>query len=190
MGKSLITRSEYKTYAGISSTNFDDIIDSLIPKVSELVKNYCRRTFVDYVDDSKVFTTNGGYGNKIYLDEYPIIQVVSVGYSVDYGQTYEDLIEYEDYVLNQEDGTLIALNGDFPEVVNGYLIEYNGGYETLPEDLKLAVLDLVTYYMRNDSSIHSPKAPGTNSVQIEYITTSNLPAHIKRILDLYKASWH
>jgi hypothetical protein len=173
-----------------TSTNFDAQIDSLIPKISELIKSYCRRTFIDYVNDSKIETTNGGYGPALNLVEYPVIAVQSVDYSEDYGQTYTSLEEYVDYAVDIENGQIVnILSGDWPKVVNGYQISYTGGYETLPDDLKLAAFDLITYYMKNDSAIHSNKAPGTNSVQIEYVTSTALPSHIKRILDLYKASW-
>ncbi len=190
MGTALVTRAEYKSYANIASTNFDSQIDSLIPKVSELVKTYCRRTFIDYVEDSKIDITNGGYGAALNLTEYPVIAVQSVDYSEDYGQTYTSLTEFTDYVLDIENGQVVNIStGDWPKLVNGYQITYTGGYEELPTDLKLAVFDLITYYMKNDSAIHSNKAPGTNSVQIEYVTSTALPSHIKRILDLYKASW-
>ena len=53
----------------------------------------------------------------------------------------------------------------------------------------MAVLDLVTYYRRHDAAIHSSKNPGSNTVQIEYISTTSLPAHIRRVLDLYKADY-
>ena len=191
MGLPLITRTEYKAYVGITSPNSDAVIDALIPKVSELVKNYCRRTFIDYVNDSKVETTSGGYGANLLLTEYPVISVTSVGWSEDYGQNYTDLVEFTDYVVEVEKGYIVALSasGEWDKCLNGYQVTYTAGYETLPEDLKLAVMDLVTYYIKNDASVHSPKAPGTNSVQIEYITSSAFPAHIRRILDLYKASW-
>ena len=54
MGLNLVTRAEYKAYVGITNDSQDKIIDALIPRVSELVKNYCRRTFVDYINDAKV----------------------------------------------------------------------------------------------------------------------------------------
>jgi hypothetical protein len=189
MGLPLITRKEYKDYVGITSTNSDTVIDAIIPKVSEFVKTYCRRTFIDYVNDNKVETTAGGYGEKIHLSEYPILSISSVDYSTDYGQTYTSLVEYTDYVVDIEDGSIVSLSGDFPKLYNAYQITYTAGYESIPEDLKLAVMDLVTYYVKNDMAVHSPKAPGTNSVQVEYITTSALPAHIRRVLDMYKASW-
>ena len=190
MGLDLITKAEYKAYVGISSTNSDDIIDAIIPKVSELVKTYCRRTFIDYVNDNKVETTAGGYGSKVFLKEFPVLSVISVDYSEDYGQTYTSLVEFTDYVVDVEDGAIQCLwETGWTKLTNAYQITYTAGYEELPEDLKLAVFDLVTYYIKNDMAVHSPKAPGTNSVQIEYITSSALPAHIRRVLDLYKESW-
>ena len=66
---------------------------------------------------------------------------------------------------------------------------YIAGYEDVPPDVALAVMDLVTYYRQNDGAIHSTKAPGTNNVQIEYISTTSLPAHIRRVLDLYVADY-
>jgi Phage gp6-like head-tail connector protein len=189
MGANLATLSEYKAYAGITSDTQDTMINAIIPKVSELVKNLCRRTFVDYVNDSKIEVHSGGYGSKIFLKEYPVLSVVGVEYSVDYGNTYTDLVEFTDYAVDLEDHSIVSIGGEFDKYINGYKVTYNAGYETLPVDLKLAILDLITYYIKNDGSVHSPKAPGTNSVQIEYITTTNLPAHIKRVLDLYVGSF-
>jgi hypothetical protein len=189
MGANLVTLAEYKAYAGITSTNQDAEINAIIPKVSQLVKSFCRRTFVDYVNDSKEEIFSGGW-NKLYLKEYPILSITSVESSTDYGATYTELVEFTDYAVDMEDGTIVCMNvTEFPKYTNGYKVTYTAGYESLPEDLKLAVLDLVTYYLKNDMSIHSPKAPGTNSVQIEYITTANLPAHIRRVLYLYTASY-
>lgn len=188
MGLNLITKAEYKSYVGINSPNEDALIDSLIPKVSQLIKNYCRRTFVDYIDDPKVDQFNGG--EAFYLKEYPVVSVSSVEYSVDYGKTYVALTEYDDWVLNRAEDAIIPTSASiFQILVNGYKVTYTAGYESVPEDLKLAVFDLITYYRKNDSAIHSPKAPGTNSVQIEYITTTSLPAHIRRVLDLYVADY-
>lgn len=197
MGLDLVTLEEYKAYAAISSTNQDAEITSIIPIASDLVKNYCRRTFVDYIDDAKTEVFSGGSTtSKFYLKELPIISISSVEYSSDYGQTYTTLVEYTDYVADLEDDSIVALPISestptiFPKAINGYKITYYAGYQDgIPTDLKVAVLDLITYYMKNDGSVHSPKAPGTNSVQIEYITTTALPAHIARVLNLYKASW-
>lgn len=189
MGLPLVTRAEYKAYAGLSSTTQDSIIDALIPKVTALVKSICRRTFVDYVEDVKEDVFDGG--DYFIPSEYPVLSISSLSVSYDYGQTYTDLTEYTDFVLKKSEGIIVPISSTtFDNYVNGYKLVYTAGYEELPEDLKLAILDLISYYIKNDAAIHSSKAPGTNSVQIEYVTTTNLPAHIKRVLDLYAANYN
>ena len=185
MGISLVTLSEYKNHVGITNPNQDNEISSLIIKVSSLVKTLCRRTFVDWVDDNKIEYFEGG--ELFNLGEGPVLSVVSVQKSEDYGQTWTTMTEYTDWVLKKTTHQIVPVNspGYFQELLNGYRVTYTAGYETLPDDLKLADLDLITYYLKNDAAVHSSKAPGTNAVQIEYITTTNLPAHIKRVLDLY-----
>jgi hypothetical protein len=190
MAISLITLNEYKNYVGITSPNQDASINSIIPKVSELVKSICRRTFKDYLDDVKVEYFEGG--EVFNLAEAPVVQIASVEQSTDYGNTWTGLTEYTDWVLKKSTEQIVPVNAAryFEDLINGYKVTYNAGYETLPEDLKLAVLDLVTYYLKNDAAVHSSKAPGTNAVQIEYISTTNLPAHIKRVLDLYVMNYN
>lgn len=183
----LITIAEYKAYAGINSTNSDVAIKNLIPKVSNLTKTYCRRTFIDYVDEIRTDIFNGG--PYLLLYEYPILSVNSVEISSDYGKTYTPLVESTDYVINLSDQVVSPIGtSEFPNHTNGYKVTYNAGYEVLPEDLKLAVMDLLTYYLRNDMAVKSQRDAGSNTVQIEYITKNTLPSHIARVFDLYLAN--
>jgi hypothetical protein len=190
MGLPLTTRVEYKAYAGLNSSTDDVLIDIIIPKVSALIKSVCRRSFVDYVDEPKLEILDGGT-LSLSLEEYPILSVSSLEYSSDYGNTYTELTEFSDFAVIKNLGSIRSIStSGFTEAINGYRVTYTAGYEEIPPELKLAVFDLITYYIRHDYSVHSNRAPGANSVQIEYITTTNLPAHIKRILDLYAANYN
>lgn len=188
MATDLITLAEYKAYIGKASTNDDIAIKSIIPKVSQLVKTYCRRTFVDFVNDAKVETFTGG--GCLAPSEFPLLSVSSVEYSLDYGKTYVALVEFTDYAINTSADTIVPISTDstFPILINGYKVSYTAGYEVLPEDLKLAVMDLVTYYLKNDMAVKSSRDAGSNTVQIEYITRNTLPSHIARVLDMYLAN--
>lgn len=187
MGTNLITKAEYKAYAGISSTTQDAEIDVLIPKVSDLVKTYCRRTFVDYYDEAKVEMFRGGYGT-FPLKECPVVSVLSVQTSDDYGQTFSKMTKFVDWV--QEDDYVVAVNqAGFAPKIGGYKVTYLAGYETVPQDLKLALLDLITYYRKNDASVHNNRAPSGGSVQLEYVTSSGFPSHIRRVLDQYVSDY-
>lgn len=189
MAENLITLQEYKTYMGINTPAEDAVINSLIPKVSDFVKTYCNRSFIDFVQDPKIEVFQGG---TAYLpQEFPVKSVLCLEYSQDYGNNYVELVEYQDWVLTST-GAIVLISGTqiFDNKPNSYKITYLAGYDTVPGDLKLAIMDLVTYYKRNDSAIHSTKSPGSNSVQIEYISTTSLPAHIKRVLDMYVNSYN
>jgi len=189
MAANLVTRAEYKAYVGIKSDNQDTEIDSLIPKVSALIKNYCRRTFVDWVDEPKVEVFNGG-GYFILPQETPVISVLSLEKSTDYGKTYSALEEYVDYVLDAESDNIASLaSAGFEKQINGYKLTYFAGFETVPQDLKLVTFDLVSYYMKNDAVSHMQKTTASGSLQLEYMTSAQFPSHIARVLNLYKQSW-
>lgn len=194
MGLPLVTLAEVKAYAGIKSTNQDIEITALIPRISEYIKSYCKCTFIDYVNDAKIDVSNGDDSAYIYTSEPKIISISSVEYSEDYGNTYTSLTEFVDYVLDiSNDRIQIVGNSStsvFTNKINGYKITYNAGYEEIPEDLKQAALDLVIYYMKHDMAVKSNKAAGTNTVQIEYVTTNAVPSHIARVLNLYRRDWY
>ena len=187
MAIDLVTKAEYKTYMGITSTNSDTEIDFLIPKVSDLVKSYCRRTFVDYYSDIRVEYFDGGF-KTFLLKETPIVTVSTVAYSSDYGKTYTNLVKYTDWVI--KDDSIVSLSPyGFTEAINGYRVNYFAGYETIPGDLRLAVLDLIEYYSRNNGAVHSSRDLNPNTTQINYVASTNLPATIKRVLDQYVADF-
>jgi hypothetical protein len=187
MAYELITRAEYKTYKEISSTTLDAKIDSLIPRVSELVKSTCRRRFNEFVDDVKVEVFNGDFPEFI-LTETPVIAVNSVEYSSDFGQNYVELTEFSDWVLDRDTIVCIPMSR-WTRQLRGYRVTYTGGYEVVPADLKLATLDILDYYIRNDAAVHTHLLPNPNTAQIQYVSGSMFPANIKRVLDLYTADY-
>lgn len=189
MATDLITLAEYKAYKGINSINQDEAINSLIPKVSTFVKTFCKRTFIDYIDDARAEVVKAS-PSSIMLSEFPVLEVLSVEESKDFGRTYTEIAEFDSYIVDKAAGCVLPTYSNFTDLPNGYIVTYKAGYvDGLPEDLKLAVMDLLDYYIKNDAAVHSPKAPGTNSVQIEYISTTSLPAHIKRVLDQYASHY-
>lgn len=184
----LVTRTEYKNYVGITSSNRDQEIDLLIPKVSQLVKTYCKRSFIDYYDQTYVQYSNGGF-SKILLEEIPVTDVLVVKYSTNYGQSYPTtLVEFTDWV---QDGDSIQClsNTIFTPGIRAYQIQYLAGYDATPDDLKLAVFDLIEYYIKNNSAVHVNRDVTPNVTQIQYVQSTGFPAHIRRILDSYVADY-
>lgn len=184
----LITLAEYKAYAGLNTPNQDAQINALIPGICQYVETYCNRKFKYYITEPFTEVFSGKY-YPIQLKHHPVTQILQVKESVDHGATYTTLDEYTSWVLDKEEGTVVQPLGVFVAGINRYSVTYNYGFETLPDDLRLAIFDLVKYYMKNDMAVHSNKAPGTSQVQLDYQTNAAMPAHIRRILDLYKVDY-
>jgi len=190
----LITLDEYKEYKRQSSNKDDLRLQSLITSVSQLVKTYCANSFVDYVVDAKVeFISIPWPTNMIQLTESPIIEFVSVQEKASYGSPYVTLTTaaYQ-YYFDQATDTLFRTNtGGYTNWAQGpgsVRLEYTAGYEVLPQDLKLGIMDIVTYYDKEEYKVRRT----LGAVSIENQSTSSqwrnvdFPDHIKRILDLYK----
>lgn len=187
MALNIVTLAEYKTYAMINSTNQDPEIKLIMPGITAFIRTYCNRTFVDYFSDTKTEVFSGGYSSYI-TKEYPLISISSLEYSSDNGATYTTLTEYVDYVYDGELERVVPTNGSvFPKLVNGYKITYNAGFEVYPVEIKLAAMDLITYYLKSDSSVKSSRSAGSNTSQIEYVLNAGLPSNIRRILDQYRS---
>ena len=185
--RDLITVDDYKIYANIVSSDQDERIELITTSISNYIKTYCGRSFIDNYDVSNSTFTDitqyfSGGSDIVYTEEFPIVSVTSVSYTEDYGQNYTTLTEYTDYVVDKQHDRLKIFNSENIDSPNYFKIVYKGGYSDIPSDLKLACFDLVEYYLKKEST--NRKTSGT--VSVEYITTSDLPSHIKRVLDLYR----
>jgi hypothetical protein len=191
----LVTLDEYKDAMGISSPNDDIKLTALITSVSALVKTYCGRLFVDYVLTDKIeeFSISGG-AYFVQLDESPVISVTSVEERSSYGADYETLdTAAQQYYLDPNTDSIYRTNGtsgyqNFCRGPGAVKVTYKAGFTDIPEDLKLVVQDLITYYHKHEYKGYqmmkgaAQSTPGSTS---QYKNVS-FPDHIKRVLDLYK----
>ena len=67
-------------------------------------------------------------------------------------------------------------------------VVYRAGYTSTPEDLKLAVFDLIKYYMKDERKERMSIAGASIENQLSTSLRNNIgfPDHIKRVLDMYK----
>lgn len=191
----LITTAQYKDYEGITAVKEDLRLGQLIPSVSQLVKTYCGNSFVDYYSSNKTETFNIDWGTHIVqLTESPVVEVSSVKERASYDGAYETLTtsSQEYYVDTQTDSiirtTASGLNKNWPKGVGAVEVIYKAGYSATPTDLKLAVIDLVTYYLRNEHKERRTLGAASIANQGKSSLPNNIgfPDHIKRVLDLYK----
>ena len=190
----LITLQDYKDAEGLSTPKEDLRINALIPSVSQLVKTYCGNSFVDYYSSAKTEIINVDWGTHIVqLTESPVNSITSVQERTSYSGAYTTLTTgaYEYYLETSTDSILRTTSGGYknwPTGVGAVKVIYKAGWSTVPSDLKLAVLDLVAYYLKDEHK--ERRVMGGASIQNQGSTSQKdnvaFPDHIKRVLDLYK----
>ena len=202
---SLISLGDYKTAEGIQSTKDDVKLELLISSVSQLVKTYCGNAFVDYYNGlatndenypektlTEDFTINWST-NIVQLTECPIQIVHTVQERENLNNTYVTLTKDVDYYVDGSTDSIYRVNSDgsaknWPRGPGSVKINYNAGYRLCPVDLKLAVIDLITYYHKDEHKTRQTIAGASIQNQSSTSQRNNVafPDHIKRVLDLYK----
>mgnify|MGYP005631567259 FL=1 len=189
----LITIDEYKTSENIQSTKEDHRINSLISAVSALVKTYCGNSIVDHYSTDKVETFSINWStNLVQLTETPIVSIVSVEERDDYSSSYTTVPATEYFMDASIDGVYrVSTSGGakmWPGGPASVKITYKAGYSECPADLQLAVIDLITYYMKDEHKARQTIAGASiqNNASSSQRNNVAFPDHIKRVLDLYK----
>lgn len=196
----LITLDNYKSYKEITSDNSDDKIDFIISHVSKLIKTYCARTFIDNVTITKTEHFDART-SEVTLAEVPLLSVSIVNTSVDGGLNQvtltKDSVDADGYFVDLESGKVLTQmeNLEFLTSVNtpyrSLEITYLGGFTDssgnpeVPADLKLAVLDLVSYYINDEKTPAKSIASASINNEVD-VVVNGFPPHIVRILQLYR----
>ena len=196
----LLSIDDYKLFKGINSDTNDEKLESLLTSVSKLVRTYCGQEFDTYASSpgkTELFDIQWDT-YVVQLNESPVIDIEAV---------YERLSQSDDYVELFANGTnggydwyfdpitdaVLRTNESgsyksWPRGVGSVKVVYTAGYTEIPDDLKLAVSDLVTYYDKNEykqmQAIGSTTREGAPASAIR--NDPGFPDHIRRVLDLYR----
>ena len=191
----LVTLEEYKDAENIVTTKDDTRLSALIVSVSQLVKTYCANSIIDFYSTNKTETFNIDWNSHIVqLTESPIVEVSLVQERDSYQESYTTLTTTaHEYFLDEKTDSIIRTNAgntykNWPRGAGAVKVIYKAGYASTPADLKLAVIDLITYYHKDEHKQRRTIAGA--SIQNETSTSQRnnvaFPDHIKRVLDLYK----
>ena len=197
----LVTLQQYKDFAGLSGLKTDARINTIIPQISQVVKTYCGTLLIDYYSSAKpeYFDIVDRITTRVMLDEGPIVAVTSVQERESQSDTYITLItensdssgKYE-YIIDSITDSIIRTTStgtkNFTMGHKAVKVVYTAGYSTTPADLKLAVFDLIKYYLKDERKARMQIAGAMVENQVSTSLRNNIgfPDHIKRILDFYK----
>ena len=188
-----ITRDQYKSYKGKNNPKDDAEIDLLIPLATDYIKEYCKRTFIDYYGSpsgsprkTEYFDSNS---TEVYVQEFPIKQgspAVEVSYSTDNGVTWTALVEGTDFFIDYEEGKITTGDGTkfytTSKPFKSLKVVYNGGSLTAPSDIKLASY-LFIDYLREKQYIEN-RTVNANTMQT--FDSNKLPFHIRNLLERHR----
>ena len=188
----LVTLAEYKEAEGISSPKEDLRLATLVPAVSQLVKTYCANSIIDHYSTNKVELFSIDWDTYlVQLTESPVNAIVSVQKRDSVTESYST-VPTTDYYLDTATDSVLYVTGssyrNWPRGAGAVKVTYTAGYASTPKDLKLAVFDLITYYLKDEHK--ERRTLGGASIQNQGSTSLRdsvaFPDHIKRVLDLYK----
>ena len=191
----LITRANYKDYMKMEHNKDDSKIDILVASISQLVKTYCGNGIVDYYSSAKTetFDMDDTYTSEIFVTESPLNSVTSVQERDSIADSYTTLTANTDYYVDTEHDRIFRIDGEksieyYKKGFASVKVVYNAGFSAVPTDLKLAVFDLVTYYLKEEHKTQRSIAGTTlrNEGSTSIRNDIGFPDHIKRVLDLYK----
>ena len=197
----IITLQQYKDFAGLQGVQTDARINVIIDSISQLIKNYCGTSFIDFysTDKTEFFDILDNHTTRIMLGESPLVSVSQVQEREDQSSSYVTLItensdssdKYE-YMIDTVTDSIVRTNSTtdipFPRGRKAVKVVYRAGYSSTPEDLKLACFDLVKYYLKDERKDRMTIAGATveNAVSTSIRNNAGFPDHIKRVLDMYK----
>ena len=191
----LVTLTDYKDAEGISNPKEDLRISRIIPSVSQLVETYCGNSIVDFYSSNKVEDFDIYWETfAVQLTDSPIVDVVSVQERGSYDEAYTTLTTTaHEYYLDTRTDSIIRTNSSGGRInwkhgVGSVRVTYKAGYAETPQDLRLAIFDLITYYLRDEHKERRTLGGATIQNQSSSTQRDNVafPDHIKRVLDLYK----
>ena len=183
----LISLEDIREALGLeaSETDDDNLLTSLINRISTRIESYCGRKFV-----GRLYTEYQDGDGEAYvaLDQYPIIMVSGLWDDTDRDFEDEDEISSDDYLIYEEEGYIKLYNDEstFIDGSQNIKIIYSGGYNPVPDDLKGACAEAVMQSYRRIKEKHFGYSSRSSQGGSLSLDLSSWPNETKLTLNHYK----
>lgn len=159
----LVDLATVKTYFGVTDTNLDGPLAIAIDVVSSVIRGYIGR-MLTYGHYTEIFTDVFEPKTERYLIETPVenYRVTNIG-----------------SLMNKNTGRVVLTGGSL------LTIEYDGGYQEIPADLKAVFMELVRQHMAfmgyekigtaSPATAPPEKAVWVGTLKVEYAIAANSP---------------
>jgi hypothetical protein len=176
----LVTIDQVKAYFGEESDKSDILISGLADAATDIIENYCARTFASTVYTNEVYD---GTGTRVLtLRNFPIVSVASILENSNPLSSALDAVSAPDVIIRPEVGQLIRPWFYWLPYFGWYKITYTAGFSAVPAGIAQACLELTGIMLRDKE--HPGIAQKTTGQQTTtYLKT--LSQGSQRVLDGY-----
>ena len=179
----LCTTQNVKDYINDTGTGRDTIIAALIPAAQSFIEEYCRRVF----EKAQVTEYHHGGADRLFLKRFPIADTPAPVVYEDQDRVYsvDDIVDSEDYFIDNDNG-IIFFDWSLQSGRGAIKIIYTGGYDTIPQAVRQACVELVAKKVKTggsgDIGVISRGMPGGTTVTFN---VNELLPETKEALDLF-----
>lgn len=159
-----------KEYLSINSPNQDVKIQTLVDYVNDFIIEFCSIE-ANEAPITKTRRVTSASGRNAVLPSTEITQVISV-------TSNGELLEEEDYYLDTASGILVFYT-DVTTKLFGIVVEYEIGPYVPKGDLKLAALELLKYFYKDEYKGSVSSGQGDS---ISFEVAKSIPNKIRHIL--------
>lgn len=193
----LSTVARFKTFAKISGSDDNAIIEILIDQVTEFIEKYCGRRFKETAYTNIKLDSDGG--EALYLPQYPVSSSATFTLYNRTTTSNEDsweVVDTEDYYIDYDTGLVYSVGGG--KWVRGrqfFKVNYTAGYsfnntstylsETEAGDVEWACWKLVKTALDQRTSSVGVKSESLADYSVTYQDTILQSQEIKDVLDKY-----
>lgn len=193
----LTTVSRLKTFAGITTSSDDVVMDYIIDSVTDYIETFCDRRFKLTAYTNELYT--GHNSSVLLLKNFPISS--SAGFTLqkrDSAQNESNFstIESEDYYIDYPTGLITLAGGKFNNIPFNYRISYSGGFDfdnvtTFLSTVGAADLEWATWKLSFTAYLQRRKAGNIQQEDIGdysvvYTSELMLDKELQAVLKCYK----
>ena len=180
---SLVTLAELKEYAGISSSDSDDLLTKLIDQVGNFVTLYTGQLFEPETKNDKLLSYSGNGVIPLRFMPVSSITAVTIGVSAQ-GLSDIDVEESTGMLHIGLRGAAMTTRIENDDVY----ITYVAGYSSVPDAIRLVVNEMVTSIFNNIGEIgaKSSKMGDYSFSRFANFSESGIDPSLKAILDQFK----
>jgi hypothetical protein len=185
----LFTLAELKSFLNYPDTSKDDELSRVVDAVSWFVNSFTGRKLLAR-DLTEYYDGDGT--NKLYVDNYPInssSSEIEVYVSTDVPRDYSagNKVDADNILIYDDEGLIVVLNTFFSAGAQTVKVVYNGGYSTVPHDLKDACLQVASMlWKREKGSLHGLTTVSFQNGSATYEIEKAMPASARLILEDYR----